>query len=143
MFETKLRALIDFDHKIVIAANHGRLDDPVSFNIDFEPAISRENYSESLPEDLRKIWAAHNAGRAPDAIISSSARETLITIFARRKGNYLISADRDRRDIWAQKARRLRLPQDYLDDALCAIPSHPFWKNYGAGVPVEVSLSAS
>lgn len=143
MFESKLRALIDFDRKIVITANHGRLDDSVSFNIDFEPAISRDRYGEGLPDDLRKIWEAHNTGPAPDAIISSSDRKTLITIFAEQKGGYLISADRDRRKLWARNTQALGLPREYLDEVLCAILSHPFWKKYGHGLPVEVILSAS
>ena len=142
MFETKLRALIDFEHKIVIEANY-RLDDGVSFEIVFEPAVSRENYSESMPEDLKKIWDAHNSTPAPDRIISSTARETLITIFPQQNGGYLISADRNRREVWARKAHRLRLPLDYLDEVLCAIPSHPYWKENGRGLPVEVSLTAS
>ena len=142
MFEARSRALIDFDHKIVISADHGRLDDPVSFSIDFEPDISRENYREALPDDLREIWEAHNSGPAPDAIISSGGRRTLITIFANQEGGYLISVDHNRRKLWARHTQDLELPPGYLDEALCAIPSHPYWKEYGHGLPVEVSLSS-
>ena len=142
MFEARLGVLIDFDHKIVISADHGRLDDPVSFSIKFEPDISRENYREAMPDDLRKIWEAHNSGPAPDGVISSGGRRTLISIFPKQKGGYLISVDHDRREIWARITQDLRLPPEFLDEALCAIPSHPYWKEYGHGLPVEVSLSS-
>lgn len=141
MFESKLRALIDFDQKIVITVNHGRLDDPVSFNIEFEPAISRDHYCEGLPDDLRRIWEAHNTGPAPDAIISSSGRKTLLTVFPEQKGGYLIYADHNLRKRWARNTQDFGLPVEYLDEVLCAIPSHPYWKEYGHGRPVEVSLS--
>lgn len=142
MFEARLNALVDVHRKIVIQAKHGRLDDDLSFTIWYEPALEPDKVDEEMPDDLQEVWRAHNDAPPPRSIIVSGERKELLTFFVYRKGAYIVSVDSQRRAVWARNTRAFHWDKDLLDMALCAMPSHPYWKKYGYGLPVEVNLSA-
>ncbi len=129
MFEPVLKQLVDFDRQIVILSNWRPTEGPPGFVVEFEPAITRDDYAEQWDGVMAKIWhSAGNQGPPPSSLKFSDDRREITRFVCEERGDhFLVHFTARDREYFERDRHKHDLPADYLDAIYKAIPRHPFW----------------